>query len=184
MARGRKPKADAQRRGGATPVQAVVLAAETAGTGMVERKPVEKPAYMGGNELMSECWDALVGASPNFEQCDVPLLESYCFWYSVLRQAMANTLTDEGVITLVGKVDDEGYAIPGTASPNPDLRNAEKATQMLRQLGDALNLSPTARDRAGLMRAMTKSTQADVVKKTLDGYEQFKQQQKALNAKK
>ena len=55
---------------------------------------------------------------------------------------------------------------------------------MLRQLADALQLTPSARDRAKLVGAMTRSTQADVVRKTLDGYRQFKKQQKALNAAK
>ena len=55
---------------------------------------------------------------------------------------------------------------------------------MLRHLGDVLQINPSARDRAKLMDAVTKSTQADVVRKTLDGYEQFKRQQKALNAAK
>ena len=45
---------------------------------------------------------------------------------------------------------------------------------MLLQLGEALNISPTARDRAGLVQAMTKSTQADVLKKTIEGYERFR----------
>lgn len=184
MAKGRKPKADAQRRGGAQPI-AVELLGQELDAEIIEPRSVEKPAHIASNPLQSECWDSLVGASPNFAECDVPLLEAYCYWYAVLRQAEANTITSDGyVVTLVGKLDEDGNAVAGTTSPNPDIRNAEKATNMLRQLGDALNLTPTARDRAGLMRAMTRSTQADVVRKTLDGYEQFKKQQKMLNAAK
>lgn len=181
MTRGRKPKTDAQRRGGAQPI-AVELLGTFQDAAIIEPAGVAKPAHIAANPLQSECWDSLVGMSGNFEQCDLPLLEAYCYWFAVLRQAEANTVTDDGrVITLVGRLDDEGNVKPGSQSPNPDLRNAEKATNMLRQLGDALNLTPTARDRAGLLRAMTRSTQADVVKKTLDGYEQFKMHQKMLN---
>lgn len=179
MVRGRKPKDGAQRRGGATPF---AMSARVADVEIMEAPAVTKPAHVESNPLQSECWDNLVGTSRNFEPCDVPLLEAYCYWFAVLRQAEANTLTASGgVVTLIGKLDDEGDVVAGSASPNPDIRIAEKATNMLRQLGDALNLTPTARDRAGLMRAMTKSTQADVVRKTLEGYEQFKAAQKALN---
>ena len=184
MGKGRKPKAGAQRRGGAQPV-AVELLGCAADAAVIELPAVEKPAHVAANPLQSECWDNLVGASPNFAACDVPLLEAYCYWYAVLRQAEANTVTDDGfVLTLVCKHDEYGNVVAGSTAPNPDIRNAEKATNMLRQLGDALNLTPTARDRAGLMRAMTRSTQADVVRKTLDGYEQFKKHQKMLNAAK
>lgn len=182
MGKGRPPSPNAQRRGGAQPV-----AVEFLGRPATVAVPaaLAKPAHVAQSAIQSECWDNLVATSPNFAPCDVPLLESYCFWYAVLRQAEANVLAPNGgVYTTVGKLDDDGVTVPGTASVNPELRNAEKATTMLRQLGDALNLTPTARDRAGLMRAMTKSTQADVIKKTLDGYEQFKAAQKALNAAK
>lgn len=182
MGKGRPPEANAQRRGGAQPV-AVEFIGNTEPA--IAPSKLIKPAHVAENALQSECWDNLIATSANFAPCDVPLLESYCFWYAVLRQAEANTLAPGGgVYTVVGKVDEEGNAVPGTTAPNPELRNAEKATTMLRQLGDALNLTPTARDRAGLMRAMTKSTQADVIRKTLDGYEQFKAAQKALNAAK
>lgn len=184
MAKGRKPKPDAQRRGGAQPlpVEAIIHA----GTAQIIEAPsVSKPAHVAANRLQSECWDSIVGTSQNFEQCDIPLLEAYCYWFSVLRQCESNTVGADGfVVTLVGKVDEDGNVQPGSTSPNPDLRNAEKATNMLRQLADALQLTPSARDRAKLVGAMTRSTQADVVRKTLDGYRQFKKQQKALNAAK
>ena len=181
MARGRKPKPNAQRRGGAQPLPVDAVAIEAR---IVESQAVEKPAHIAGNPLQSACWDSLVGAGANFAPCDVPLLEAYCYWYAVLRQAQSQTITSDGrVITLYGKTVD-GETDPASVRQNPDIKTAEKATNMLRQLGDALNLTPTARDRAGLMRAMTKSTQADVVRKTLDGYEKFKAQQKALNAAK
>lgn len=184
MTKGRKPKADAQRRGGASPVPVEMLG-QIGEVRIIESPSITKPAHIAASPLQSECWDNLVGMSQNFEPCDVPLLEAYCYWFSVLRQVESNTVTEDGfVVTLIGKIDEDGNVVAGSTSPNPDLRNAEKATNMLRQLADALQLTPTARDRAGLMRAMTKSTQADVVKKTLDGYEQFKKQQKALNAAK
>ena len=185
MARGRKPKPNAQRRGGVAPATVEMLQASDARVvpASIVEPAVEKPDHIAANPVQSACWDSLIGTARNFEECDVPLLEAYCYWYAVLRQSELQTITEDGrVITLYGKEGEDGFVDPSTYKPNPSLRNAEKATNMLRQLGDALNLTPTARDRAGLMQAMTKSTQADVVRKTLDGYEQFKKQQKALNA--
>lgn len=180
--KGRKPKQGAQRRGGTEPVPVEVLI-QPEQAQIIEPDRAQKPAHIAANPIQSACWDDLVGASPNFAPCDVPLLEAYCYWYAVLRQSETQTIDSEGkVITMVGQYGKEGELMKYVG--HPDIRTAEKATTMLRQLGDALNLTPTARDRAGLMQAMTRSTQADVVRKTLDGYEEFKKRQKALNAAK
>lgn len=181
--KGRKPKPNAQRRGGTQPapiVPATVLDAK-----VVEvPRCLEKPPQVASNPLQSECWDAMVGLGFDFEPCDIPLLESYCFWYSVLRKAEGSVIHDDGSVhTVVYEVDEEGNP-KRVIGPNPDLRTAEKATNMLRQIGDVLRINPTARERSKLMDAVTKSTQADVVNKTIEGYEQFKAAQKALNAAK
>lgn len=170
--RGRKPKENAIRRGGAgalsveaTPVTAIV-----------------KPPHVAANPTMSACWDTLIDGAVGLRESDTPLLESYCYWYAVLRQATSQTITPDGkVITMVGTRNADGHPDPSSVRMNPDIRTAEKATQMLQRLGDALNATPTARMRAGLVDAMTRSTQADVVRKTLDGYEEFKRM-RAANA--
>lgn len=177
--KGRKPKPDAQRRGGITPE--ILRAAAAMEAEIIEAPRVEKPLHVAMSPIQSQCWDSLVSTSPCFEACDIPLMEAYCFWYEVLRQAESDILAPNGGAAI-------SYEEPTNSGSkrvqNPDIRTAEKATAMLRLIGGELNLTPNARDRAGLMRAMTKSTQADIVKKTLDGYEQFKKQQKALNAAK
>lgn len=183
MTRGRKPKPNAQRRGGATPLPVTAIVGAGGAAEIIPAPSIEKPAHVAANAIQSECWDVLVGTGPGYEPCDVPLLESYCYWYAVLRQAEANTLDPAGGVRLnVVSVDADGNEV--VLGANPDVRAAERATNMLRQLGDALQVNPAARDRAKLMDAVTKSTQADVVKKTMDGYEQFKRQQRALNASK
>ena len=180
MTRGRKPKANAQRRGGTRPTDL----ASPAPAAVVLDQAVRKPERIAENPLQSECWDNLVGLGFGFEACDLPLLEAYCFWYSVLRQAQSNTIGIDGrVTTLLHVVDGDGNPV-GVAGVNPDIKTAEKATNMLRHLGDALRISPAARDKAALMQAVTKSTQADVVRKTIDSFEQFQAAQKALNAAK
>lgn len=174
--KGRKPKTAAQRRGGIKPemLKASLLDAE-----IIEAPRVSKPAHIAMNPLQSACWDSLLATSPNLEECDIPLMEAYCFWYAVLREAEGCIIAPTGEMAISYEIEDSKGNVK--RSQNPDLRTAEKATSMLRLIGGELNLTPTARDRAGLMRAMTRSTQADAVKKTIEGYEQFKKQQKALN---
>ena len=170
MTKGRKPAKNAQRRGGHEPAQ------EIAAQVVSVPQTIAKPLSVAVNPVMSDCWDALIGAAPGFDERDLPLLESYCFWYAVFCEASQSMMTLDGrVSTTVEKVDPEtGEPIPGEAKANPNLRTAEKATTMLRQLGDALNISPTARVRSGLMQAMTASTVEDLARRTSEGYAKFK----------
>lgn|GEM_PF-6660723 len=155
MTRGRKPKANAIRRSSGPPVS--IQTAEPA-------NDISKPDIVGMNDAMSRCWDVTVATNPSFRECDVPLLTSYCYWFAVLERATAGTMELDGSVTTKD----------GSGRQLADVKTAEKATKMLLQLGEALNISPTARDRAGLVQAMTKSTQADVLKKTIEGYERFR----------
>lgn len=177
MSRGRKPKQDAQRRGGRSPkkepevIEAVVVADPAAAVPLLE-----KPAAVAVNPVMSECWDGLVAGAPFLTMQDAPIMEAYCYWYAVFRQACESTMALDGrVATTVAKVDPEtGEPDPLTSKPNPDLRTAEKATDKLRQLADALNISPTSRIRTGIMAAMAASTVEDLAKRTDEGYRQFR----------
>lgn len=170
MARGRKPEANAQRRGGHSPEPpAVELVASPV-------QALAKPVTVAVNPTMSACWDDLVGSAPGLDARDVPLIEAYCYWYAVFLRAVEGTMTLDGrVATTVAAERDDGTPDPATAKPNPDLRTAEKATNMLRQLSDALNISPTARIRAGLVQAMTASTVAGLVESTDEGFRQFRE---------
>ena len=170
MTRGRRPDANAIRRGGAQPaVQRVD--AEPLGI-------VAKPAHIAANPTMSACWDGLVAGSPGYREQDVPLLEAYCLWYAVLQQAEHQTITADGrVVTIYAQHGADGRVLPETIRANPDIKTAAQATNMLRQLAVELNATPAARMRAGLVDAMTRSTQADVVAKTIAGYEEFRRLQ-------
>lgn len=165
MVRGRKPKEMAQRRGGMMPAAAEII----------ERPALVKPPHIIANPLMSDMWDALVAGSRNFMQEDVPLLDAYCFWYSVYQQAMNQTITPDGrVRTIYGMRDTDGKLDVSSVRANPDIQTAKKATEMMMRLAAVLQMTPEARGRAGLVSALTKSTQADVVNKTLAGYAEFK----------
>lgn len=134
MARGRKPKANAVRRGGIVPVEAKI----------VEAVPIPVPAKVEADERMAEKWGLCIGSHSQLRPEDAPLIEAWCVW---------------------AIVQDE--SAPGALALDPEaLRAHEKATTMLMRLSDALHLSPTARQRAGLIEAMTKSSQLDVAAKT------------------
>jgi P27 family predicted phage terminase small subunit len=162
---GRKPDARAVRRGGTKPVEAVVLPAPT----------VDKPAHVAAEPVMSRCWDTITTGMAHLTPADVPLLEQYCYWYLVFRQCMASTVLDDGgVSTLYGRTYPDGTVDPLTVKANPDIATAAKASAMMKQIGSELEVTPTGRARAGLVDAMTKSTQADVIKKTQDGFAEFR----------
>ncbi len=170
MTRGRKPQADAQRRGGHSPEPEPVLA-----QALPHGAPL-KPPTVAVNPVMSEAWDTLVGAAPFLTAQDAPLVESYCYWYAVFRQALEQTMTLDGrVMTTVAKRDPEtGEPDPSTIKPNPDLRTAEKATTMLRQIADTLNISPTSRIRTNIMAVMAASSADELARKNDEGYRKFK----------
>lgn len=173
--RGRKPKAGAIRRGGIRPDPHHVDALPALG--------VAKPEHIAANPTMSACWDALVNGSPGYREQDVPLLEAYCLWYAVLRQSEAQVVTEDGeVVTLCGERAPDGQVIPETMRANPDIQTAAKASDMIRRLAAELQATPATRDRAGLMQAMTRSTQAEMVAKTLAGYREFRRLQDGRDA--
>ena len=172
VTRGRKPKADAQRRGGLVPrIQEAVA---------VDASPVEKPPHIAANPTMSACWDMLFAHTSHHAPEDVPLMDAYCYWYSVYLQACNQTITPDGrVVTLYGEKKQDGTTNPATVRVNPDINPAKKATEMMMRLASVLEISPESRARAGLVSALTKSTQADVVSKTIASYTHMKRLQDA-----
>lgn len=178
--KGRKPKKDAVRRGGHAPaIEPVELVAE------VVAPAVRKPDTVSINPVMSKCWDDYIAQAPGFEECDVPLLESYCYWYAVLQSAIYSTMSLDGSIATTESVaDDEGNPTGDKRRRNLDLQTAREASDMIRKLGEALNISPSARVRSGLMRAMTASTQAEAVARTVAGFEAFQKERARLDAAK
>lgn len=146
MSRGRKPKADAVRRGGLIPSKPIpeVLDAQ-----IVERTAVEMPARVAENDGMRAVWEEFLSQQGHLKPEDAPMMEAWCFW-AVVSDQCARDLGDD---------------------PSPDLiRKAEKASTMLMRLGDQLHLTPTARQRAGLIQAMTISTQDGVVERARRGF--------------
>lgn len=167
MVKGRKPKADAVRRRKDPPGHAEELAATVVCA-------LQKPDSVCANPTMERCWDFIVGEGTQYTEADVPGLEQMCYWYAVYQQCMQNTLLPDGrVVTRVARVV-EGVADPMTLKQHPDIKTAQQAANMFRMLASEYGVTPLARQRLGLMDAMTKSTQADLVKKTEELFERFK----------
>ena len=172
MVKGRKPDANAvRRRKPPKDAGTVELVAE-----IVEQSDpiIQKPPAVASNVTMSECWDLVVGDGIQFTPADVPQLEQLCYWYAVFRQCVANTVMPDGrIVTKVGSDGEDGEIDQATLRSHPDLRSAKEASAMYRQLASELGVDPLARQRMGLLDAVTKSTQADLVRKTEELFARF-----------
>ena len=124
---------------------------------------------------MSDCWDLVVGDGTQYQIEDVPQLRQLCYWYAVHEQCMANTIAPDGRIrTKIVRKDEKGNVV--NVKTDPDILTARMAADKYRALAAELGVSPLARQRMGLMDSLTKSTQADVVRKTEEVYERMKRE--------
>lgn len=171
--KGRKPKSDATRRKKKAPAKKQQPVEELVATTVQAAPTLAIPESVSLNPTMYKCWNLIVGDGAQYTEADIPGLEQMCYWYAVYQQCMYNTLMPDGrVITRVGrKVDGEEDV--STLKQHPDIKTAQQAANMFRQLASEYGVSPLARQRLGLMDAMTRSTQADLVKKTEELFARF-----------
>jgi len=136
MARGRKPKTYAKARGGIVPVETV--------NAQIVEVDIPIPPKVANDPDLAEKWALCVDTHSQLRPEDAPLIEAWCVWAVV-----------------------EDKSAPAALALDPEaIRTHEKATTMLMRLADALHLSPTARQRAGLIESVTRSSQLDVAAKT------------------
>lgn len=168
--KGRKPDNKAVRRNPKPSPQAELIAQPAS-----MPPALAKPDSVLANPTMNRCWDLVVGDGYQYTAADIPQLEMLCYSYAVYRQCVDNTLTPDGrVITKIGRINEEGNIDPATAKAHPDIKTAREAMATYRTLADELGVSPLARQKMGLLEAVTHSTQADLVKKTEELFERFK----------
>lgn len=173
MVKGRKPKENAVRRKNNQPAKKKVQAEELVATAVPIEPTLAKPKSVTDNPTMEKCWNLIVGDGAQYTEADVPGLEQMCYWYAVYQQCMQNTLLPDGrIITKVARVVD-GKEDTSTTKQHPDIKTAQQAANMFRQLASEYGVSPLARQRLGLMDAMKRSTQADLVKKTEELFARF-----------
>lgn len=143
--RGAKPKAGAQRRGGANdkvlakvvePVVTVVDA-ETLG---VDAVPM--PKSISESPARTELWRQVVGDGSAYKPEDAPLIALFVTWMDTAEQITHAMTNEQGgvLITVDGK-------------PGPFLRQLDLATKNVLKLADQLGCNPLARARLGLTEA-------------------------------
>ncbi len=175
--KGRKPDKNATRRKQIQKPQAELIAEPT---GLPPK--LQKPDTVLANPTMNQCWDMVVGDGYQYSAADIPQLEMLCYSYAVYRQCVQNTMLPDGrVVTKIGRIGENGTIDPATAKAHPDIKTAREAMATYRTLADELGVSPLARQKMGLLEAVTHSTQADLVKKTQELFTRFKGQLGAPN---
>lgn len=164
--KGRKPEADAVRRG-IVPTKPQILTKP-----IKEQNTLAMPQSVAENPLMCAAWEMLVGESTHYTQADIPLLEQACFYYSVMRQCIGNTIAEDGTITTkVGRIGEDGAVLPETLKTHPDIKVAQSMGAALQRTLAELGATPLARQRMGLMEAVTHSTQAEMFARVREAFD-------------
>lgn len=156
--KGRKPKADAVRRGLSDSY--AIQAADGGSRG------VAMPADIAADPVQSAIWAWVAPPVNNFADADVPNLRLLVYWHAVAAQAQQAMHSADGTVNIFDKVGVKPYKTPdGREIPlvrkNPALQVMKEASAEIRALSDMLGLSPLARSRIGLMDATTVKTAAD-----------------------
>lgn len=144
--KGRKPQANAIRRGGQE-VQRVQAAI------------VDKPISVMAVPNMSDMWDVIVGSGLAYKPEDAPMLEQLVFDLELARQCRDKCIDELGNIrAMVGK----GEPDPVTGeyldmAPNPYIKQMREAVSEAMKLADQLGCTPLARARLGLTQAAGKA---------------------------
>lgn len=166
--RGRKPKADAVRRGR-------TAAGELARAERAEVVPdvlggvAEKPDLVREVPTLSRMWDALVGDGSAYVPQDVPLLTSWVFYTELASQLMERSIGEDGeTIDTIALAREDGSV---KVKEGPYARQLRDATSMAMKLAEHFGGTPMARARLGLTRAATASIGEDIQRKIIKAME-------------
>ena len=134
MTRGRKPKADAVRRG---------LLPSVVDSGA---RGVAIPDDIAHNPVLSEIWGWICPPVNTFSEQDVPTIRELVTWHAVFKQCESLLVAGDGKVDVYDR---------------QTITTMKQASAEIRALSDMLGLSPLARSRIGLMDATTVKTAAD-----------------------
>lgn len=166
--KGRKPKANAARRGGSNSDGAEIIEVkartkeELAEAGI---PGIEKPADIAASPSMSHTWDAIVGRGLVFQACDAPFVSQLVHNVEVANQAWAKCTEPDGSMKLVigrGEPDENGEYTD--YKPNPYIKIANDAAALALRLADQMGCTPLARARLGLTEALGTATNISIAK--------------------
>lgn len=165
--RGRKPQADAVRRG----LTDQLLLAERG----ERRYGVTAPDDIAADPIQSEIWDWLVPEVNHFSEQDIPQLRELVMWHAVFEQARQTVMAPDGSgrIAIFDRIGDKpildanGKPLP-LFKKHPALSVMKEASAEIRALSDHLGLSPLARSRIGLFQTTAAKTAAETAQMFLD----------------
>lgn len=143
--RGRKPQANAVRRGLTDAL--AVQGDSSADLG------VKMPADIAADPLQSAIWELVVPEFNHFSEQDLPQLRELVMWHSIFEQARQAVTMDDGTGRIAIFSED--------GKKHPALAVMKEASAEVRALSDHLGVSPLARSRLGLMEATTVKTAAE-----------------------
>ena len=145
--RGRKPVANAIRRGGGAQI-----------IQPADAEVVDKPISVMAVPNMSAMWDMFVGSGLSYKPEDAPFLEQLVFNLELARQCRDKCIDERGNIMVMvgcGEPDENGNYLE--SKPNPYLKQMREAMAEAMKLSDQLGCTPLARARLGLTQAAGKA---------------------------
>ena len=158
--RGRKPQADAVRRG----LTDQLLIAEREGA----RYGVGIPEDIAADPIQSEIWAWVVPEVNHFTSQDIPQLRELVMWHAIFEQARQSVMYPDGSgrIAIFDKVGEKSYTDtdgkrPALYKKHPALSVMKEASAEIRALSDHLGLSPLARSRIGLFQTTAAKSAAE-----------------------
>lgn len=155
--RGRKPQANAIRRGGSGQDGALEVTAEPI------TAEIEKPADIAATPALSETWDMVVGHGVGYQGADMPFLVQLVYNVEAANEAWGKCRMPDGSLRLtlpVGEPDECG--VYHDYKPNPYIKIANDSTAMAMRLADQLGCTRTARARLGLTQSIAAAAQLSI----------------------
>jgi len=159
--KGRKPQADAIRRG-RKPYDELMEVKVADGT-------LVKPAEIENTPRLNEYWEMVVGNGKSYTEQDLPTIMHYISYLDMAEQLRGVLFDEQGRLQSVlgyGPMDEEGNC--SKPVENPYFKQYQQAVQMCMKLAQELGATPLARARLGVTKAAEQSMTVDIGRKIRD----------------
>ena len=150
--RGRKPQADAIRRG----LSDTLMVAEQTG----KSYGLTIPDDIAADPIQSRFWNWIVPEVNHYTEQDIPQLRELVMWHAVFENASAAIAANDGsgAIEIFGE----------DGRKHPAISVMKEASGEIRALSDHLGLSPLARSRIGLFQTTAAKSAAETAAMFMD----------------
>ena len=150
--RGRKPQADAIRRGLTDQLMVREAQGGTHGLGI--------PEDIAADPLRRVIWEWIVPEVNQFSEQDLPQLRELVMWHAIFESAQAAILDERNPGSIL--------IFDGDGKKHPAISVMKEASSEIRALSDHLGLSPLARSRIGLFQTTAVKTAAETAAMFMD----------------